>query len=58
MAPSTPGFYAVTMSMALEDENCMLHEQFGNQRLHLNGDERRHLAVKAEKLCEWCFGAS
>ena len=34
----------------LEEENCVLCEQLGNQRLRLNDDQRRRLAVKAKKL--------
>jgi len=34
----------------LQEENCVLREQLGNRRLHLNDDLRRRLAVKAKKL--------
>ena len=34
----------------LQEENRVLREQLGGRRLHLNGDQRRRLAVKAKKL--------
>jgi transposase InsO family protein len=34
----------------LEEENRVLREQLGNRRLRLNDDQRRRLAVKAQKL--------
>lgn len=34
----------------LQEENRVLRQQLGNQRLRLNDDQRRRLAVKAKKL--------
>jgi hypothetical protein len=34
----------------LQEENRLLREQLGNQRLRLNNDQRRRLAVQAKKL--------
>jgi hypothetical protein len=34
----------------LEEENCVLGEQLGIDRLRLNADQRRRLTVKAKKL--------
>ena len=34
----------------LQEENRVLREQLGSQRLHLNDDQRRRLSVKAKKL--------
>ena len=34
----------------LQEENRVLREQLGGRRLRLNDDQRRRLAVKAQKL--------
>ena len=34
----------------LQEENSLLREQLGKNRLRLNDDQRRRLAVKAKKL--------
>ena len=34
----------------LQEENRVLHEQLGNERLRRNDDQRQRLAVRAKKL--------
>ena len=34
----------------LQEENRVLREQLGGQRLHFNDDQRRRLAVRAKRL--------